>query len=104
MKRYMLYRETVANCLVMIQPTLESYTFNGPPEPVLLASTSIKPDCILLLDTFFRVIVWHGETIAAWRKAGYHEDPKHEAFKYLLQAPKDDAKVIQLFFFSNSFS
>jgi protein transport protein SEC23 len=90
--RLMLYRENVANCLVMIQPTLEAYSFNGPPEPVLLASTSIQPDRILLLDTFFRIIIWSGDTIAAWRKAKYHEDPNHEAFKYLLQAPKDDAK------------
>lgn len=92
--RYMLYRESVANCLIMIQPTLEAYSFSGPPEPVLLASTSIQLDRILLLDSFFRIIVWHGETIAAWRKQGYHENPQHEAFKYLLQAPKEEAKAL----------
>jgi len=92
--RYMLNRENVMNSLIMIQPTLEAYSFNGPPVPVLLASTSIQPDRILLLDTFFRVVVFHGETIANWRKAGYAEDPKHENFKHLLQAPKDDAMVL----------
>jgi len=92
--RYMLNRENVTNSLIMIQPTLDAYSFNGPPVPVLLTSTTIQPDIILLLDTFFRVIIWHGETIASWRKAGYHSDPKHENFKLLLQAPKDDVQLL----------
>jgi protein transport protein SEC23 len=53
--RSVLNRETVSNSLIMIQPTLESYSFNGPPVPVLLSSESIVPDKILLLDTFFTV-------------------------------------------------
>lgn len=63
---------------------------------VLLASTSVQPDRILLLDTYFLVIIFHGSTIAAWRDAGYANDPKHENFRMLLQAPKDDAQVIIL--------
>ena len=59
--------------------------------PVLLDVTSIGPDRILLLDTFFQVIVFHGETISAWRKQGYHEDPEHQNFRELLNAPKEDA-------------
>ena len=35
---------------------------------MLLDVTSIAPDRILLLDTFFHVIVYHGETVSAWRK------------------------------------
>jgi len=92
--RYMLNRENVSNSLIMIQPTLESYSFEGPPVPVLLASTSVQPDKILVLDTFFRIVIHYGETIAAWRKAGYAEDPKHENFRQLLQAPKDDAAAL----------
>jgi len=92
--RYMLNRENVGNSLIMIQPTIDSYSLDGPPVPVLLASTSVSPDKMLLLDTFFRVVVFHGETIAAWRDAGYASDPKYENLKYLLQAPKDDAQAI----------
>lgn len=92
--RYMLNRESVGNSLIMIQPTLEAYSFSAPPGPVLLASTSVTPDRILVLDTFFRIIVHQGETIASWRKAGYAEDPKHENFKKLLQAPKDEALAL----------
>jgi protein transport protein SEC23 len=78
----------------MIQPVLYSYSFNGPPEPVLLDSTSIKQDTILLLDTFFQVLIYHGEVIDQWKKAGYHEQPEYENFKQLLQAPRDDAQDI----------
>ena len=45
-----------------------------------------KPDVILLLDTFFNVVVWHGETIAQWRDKRYQDDPKHTSFKNLLKA------------------
>lgn len=89
--RFMLNREDVTNSLTMIQPTLDAYSFNGPPVPVLLSASSIAPDRILLLDTFFHIVIFRGETIAAWVKAGYQSDPKHENFRKLLQAPKDDA-------------
>ncbi len=53
--RIVLNRETVSNSLIMIQPTLETYSFSGPPEPVILSAVSVKPDHILLLDSFFTV-------------------------------------------------
>lgn len=92
--RYLMMRENVTNSLIMIQPTLEAYSFNAPPAPVLLASTSIQPDRILLLDTFFTVTLFSGDTIANWRKAGYADDPKYESFKQLLTVPKQEAKAI----------
>eukprot|EP01117_Protostelium_nocturnum_P001741 TRINITY_DN1214_c0_g1_i1.p1 TRINITY_DN1214_c0_g1~~TRINITY_DN1214_c0_g1_i1.p1 ORF type:complete len:780 (-),score=240.58 TRINITY_DN1214_c0_g1_i1:189-2468(-) len=89
--RYMLNRENATNTLIMVQPTLEAYSFQGEPQPVLLASTSIKADQILVFDSFFRVVIHYGDTIAQWRKAKYHEDPQHHAFKTLLERPKADA-------------
>ena len=81
--RYQINRQDLTNSLIMIQPVLYSYSFNGPPEvrnkrvicwkhclniicfsllqPVLLDSTSIQADKILLLDTFFQVLIFHGE-------------------------------------------
>ena len=76
----------------MIQPTLMSYTFDTPPQPVLLDSISIKPDVILLLDTFFHILIFHGETVAQWRKAGYQDQEGYENFKELLEAPVQDAQ------------
>ncbi|KAH9954144.1 hypothetical protein BGW80DRAFT_1439788 [Lactifluus volemus] len=35
-----------------------------PPQPVLLDSISIRHDVILLLNTFFRVLIFHGEMVA----------------------------------------
>lgn len=98
----------------MIQPILYAYSFNGPPEvkqkidskqnidrfsflslqPVLLDSSSILPDRILLMDTFYHILIYHGETIAQWVKAGYQDLPEYENFKQLLQAPIGDATEI----------
>ena len=89
----MLNEEDVNNSLIMIQPTLMSYTFDVPPQPVLLDSVSIKPDVILLLDTFFHILIFHGETIAQWRKAGYQDQEGYENFKELLENPVADAQV-----------
>jgi len=92
--RYVLTRENTNNSLIMVQPTLISYSFQGPPSPALLDSQSVRPDVILLLDTFFQVVVFHGETIAAWRELKYQDQPEHAAFAQLLEAPQEDAQVI----------
>jgi protein transport protein SEC23 len=92
--RYILIRENTLNSLVMIQPTLMSYSIQAPPQAALLDSDSVRPDTILLLDTFFHVVVFHGETIAAWREAGYHEQEEHAAFRMLLEAPQREAQLI----------
>lgn len=92
--RLFLQREGVSNSLLMIQPSILAYSFNAPPGPVLLDIASISPEKILLLDTFFQVVVWHGEKIASWRKQGYHEKPEYDNFRQLLQAPRADAEVI----------
>lgn len=86
--------EDLTQSLIMIQPILYSYSFNGPPEPVLLDTSSILPDRILLMDTFFQLVIYRGETIDQWQKAGYHNLPEYENFKQLLQAPEDDAQDI----------
>ncbi|KAF5098097.1 hypothetical protein D0Z03_001279 [Geotrichum reessii] len=89
--RHCLNREDLTNSLVMIQPTLISFTFDKAPEPVLLDSVSVKPDVILLLDTFFHILIFHGENIAQWRRAGYQDQESHENFRELLQAPRTEA-------------
>ncbi|CAL8269540.1 protein transport protein Sec23B [Gadus morhua] len=92
--RHHFVRQDLTQSLIMVQPMLYSYSFHGPPEPVLLDSSSILPDRILLMDTFFQLVIYHGETIAQWRKAGYQEMAEYENFKQLLQAPLDDAQEI----------
>ncbi|XP_055373756.1 protein transport protein Sec23A [Condylostylus longicornis] len=92
--RHMLMREDLTQSLIMIQPILYSYSFNGPPEPVLLDTSSIQADRILLMDTFFQILIYHGETIAQWRALKYQDMAEYENFKQLLQAPVDDAQEI----------
>ncbi|KAF8267542.1 protein transporter SEC23 [Lactarius quietus] len=52
----------------------------------------IKPDVVLLLDTFFHILIFHGETVAQWRKAGYQEQEGYENLKELLETPISDAQ------------
>uniref|UniRef100_A0A665UKS1 Protein transport protein SEC23 n=1 Tax=Echeneis naucrates TaxID=173247 RepID=A0A665UKS1_ECHNA len=92
--RHQFNRQDLTQALIMIQPVLYAYSFNGPPEPVLLDSSSILPDRILLMDTFFQILIYHGETVAQWRKSGYQEMPEYENFRHLLQAPVDDAQEL----------
>jgi protein transport protein SEC23 len=76
--RMMLERENVCNTVAMIQPSLISYSFQSEPMPVLLDVTAIAPDKILLLDSYFTVVIFHGMTIAQWRNAGYQDQEGHE--------------------------
>lgn len=76
----LLNRESISNSVVMIQPSLISYCFNSLPEPVLLDVASIAADRILLLDSYFSVVIFHGMTIAQWRNMGYHKQPEHEVY------------------------
>ncbi|KAG1675309.1 hypothetical protein FOA52_015983 [Chlamydomonas sp. UWO 241] len=92
--RLVLYRVSVPDAMVMIQPQLTAYSFNGPPEPVLLDVQSILPDRILMLDAYFYIVIFHGQTVATWRKAGYHLQPEHEAFAALLAAPQLETKEL----------
>ncbi|KAG4938587.1 hypothetical protein AAZX31_16G075900 [Glycine max] len=92
--RMILNRENVTNSVVMVQPSLICYSFHAGPEPALLDVAAIAADKILLLDSFFTVVIFHGSTIAQWRKAGYHNEPEHQAFAQLLLAPHDDSDLI----------
>ena len=92
--RHILTRECTSNALIMLQPSLLSYSFHGPPQPVLLDATSVRADTILLLDTFFHVVVFHGETISSWKQQGYQHQEEHVHFRNLLEAPQNDAQMI----------
>jgi protein transport protein SEC23 len=117
MFKYYLNKENVSNILLMIQPALDQYiidrfiihlfsfiftsfspfnvnNYSEEPQPVFLSSTSLKEDCVLLLDTFFTVIVWHGKTIVEWKKCGYHEQEEYQNLKELLEIPRIDAESI----------
>lgn len=89
-----LRRETATNTAVIIQPTLKRFSFAGPPTPVPLDATSLQPDVILLLDSYFIVLVYHGEQIAAWVKEGIHKNPAYAHFARLLHDPETQAQEL----------
>ena len=92
--RLLFLRAMCSDSVLMIQPTLHSYTMQGPAQPVLLDSTAIQPENILLLDTFFEIVIHHGEVIAAWRKLGYDKQPEYAHFKDFLEVPRGDAAAL----------
>lgn len=93
--RTIVTRESCLNSLVMIQPALLQYSFEESiPQPVLLDAASLRPNVILLLDTFFHLVIWRGETIQAWYDAGYQEKEEYANFKALLTSPAEDSKRI----------
>lgn len=92
--RHSLLFENVTNSLFMIQPSLVRYSLDQQPEPVLLDINSLKSDSVFLLDTYFRVLIWHGSTIAAWAKEGYQEQPEYSNLKAVLESPLEESKLL----------
>jgi len=93
--RHYLLRENVANCLIMIQPQLDSYGFDTEePLPCLLAISSVENNTILLLDTYFVVLIFNGKQIASWKKEKFHESEEYSDFKELLEVVLEDANNI----------
>jgi len=57
--RHYLLSKSVSTCLTMIQPSLDAYSFElEEPLPVLLSTRSVMPERMLLLDSFFYVVVF----------------------------------------------
>ncbi|PWV05963.1 putative protein transport protein SEC23 [Trypanosoma cruzi] len=91
-KRHWLMRETVDNCVLMIQPALYSYDIETPiATPVPLDSCSLRPDNILLMDAYFNIHIMWGTTIFAWIQAKYQDEPEYAYFAQLLESVENDA-------------
>lgn len=93
--RLSLIREVLNNMLVMIQPSLFAYTLENPnASPVLCDMDSLADDRILVVDTYFFVLLWHGKTIHYWKEQNYQEDPQFAHFKELLELSHTDAQLL----------
>ncbi|DBA75245.1 TPA: hypothetical protein ACH3X1_010536 [Trebouxia sp. C0004] len=93
--RVLLNRETTSDAITMIQPALQAYSMGGAQaEPVMLDVASVTPDRVLLLDSYFTVVVWHGSTVAQWRKADYHLQEEYAHLKPLMEEPLREADAI----------
>ncbi|KAK9802822.1 hypothetical protein WJX73_002168 [Symbiochloris irregularis] len=93
--RLSLNRFPVADAMVAIQPSLVAFSLSDAPQPVLLDVASITADRILFLDACFSVVIFHGATIAQWRKQEFHLQADYAGFKDLLEAPQAEATAIR---------
>jgi len=95
------------NGLTMIQPLLHAYNVEneGPPEAVLLELSSRHPDRILLLDSFFNLVIWHGRNIKKYREEQiWVTNPtEYSWFEDWLFLPREEAnnRAIQRFPYPN---
>jgi protein transport protein SEC23 len=93
--RMTLNRESLSNMLVMIQPALFQYDLQeAEPTPVLCDFESLKPDIVLLVDTYFYLLIWRGINVHGWYQDKMHEQPDYEHINYLFTQPLEDAKII----------
>lgn len=90
-----LNRESMSNMLVMIQPALFQYDLQeSEPTPVLCDFESLKSDIVLLVDTYFYLLIWRGSNVHAWFQDNVHLQPEYQHINYLFTQPSDDAKII----------
>ena len=89
-----LLSEDVNNSLFMIQPSLLKYSLINPPTPVMLDASSLETDCVLLFDSYFRVLIWKGSNIVVWENKGYHEQEEYQNLRAALNGPNEEAKLI----------
>lgn len=90
-----LMLENVVNCTIMIQPLLFEYTAEKPEAiPIYLDLESMKNDVVLLLDTYFYVVVWHGNEVCKWREEGLQYQQDYVNIKMMLDKPQDYAQTI----------
>lgn len=88
-----LTRAHVDDAMLMVQPLLVQFTPGAEPVPVVLEAPLLRPDCVLLLDAYFYVVVWTGESAAGWRDAGL--DPEEYAHVYdMLRAPVEEVREL----------
>ncbi|VDP78713.1 unnamed protein product [Echinostoma caproni] len=92
--RHVLNNEDCSNSLLMIQPSLTAFNLDGSEEPVLLDTSSLQPERVLLMDSFFHILIYEGDTIAKWKKAGYLDMPEYAHIKQILDKPRLEAEEL----------
>lgn len=86
--RILLYKLRTEEAIKMIKPSLLSFHYQGDLFPVELDTSSLNPECILVLDTFHNVLLWMGRYVGEWIKEGLHERPEYSFFKDIIEEAK----------------
>lgn len=56
--------------------------------------SELKEEVILLLDSYFNVLVWYGESAYGWKEQNLQEEPEYEYLKEFFAMPLQDASDI----------
>ena len=54
----------------------------------------MKEEVILLLDSYYNVILWYGDHIQSWYEEGFQNQKGYEHIKDLFEKPKQDIDII----------
>lgn len=54
----------------------------------------MSENVILVLDSYFNVVEWHGETIRAWIDAKYHQMKEYAHVTELVESPRQDIEYL----------
>ena len=72
--RQLVVTLSVFASLVLVQPTLYGYERGGAPQPLPLEAPSMVPERSLLLDTYLKLLLCHGASVANWRRSPELQD------------------------------
>lgn len=72
----------------IVYPLLLEYSMDGTSQEVPLTSQSIKQQSILLMDSFFHLVVHHGDTVRDWKGMDL-DKVEYQQFYSMLEAPKE---------------
>lgn len=88
-------KANVSDSLLMIQPTLTCFTAeeDQPPTPVLLDSSSLRKDCVLLMDSFFHIVIQFGEAAAHWRDSELDREEFANVYR-MIEEPIEEVREI----------
>lgn len=91
-RRMVMLKENVENVVKMVEPELFSWSSDNPEcTAVDLGSSAMQATSILLLDSFFNIVIWYGNTMRAWREdENLREDPTYEWLFELLARPDEE--------------
>ena len=89
-----LLTENISSIILMILPSLIKYNINGEIFSVPLNLNSLSEQSVLLLDSYFRILIWNGSTISIWRDQNYQELEEYSYLKNLLNKPLINAKEL----------
>jgi len=85
--------QNIRNSLLMIQPLLFAFDASDPvPRCVKPQVGERHASRVLLLDTFFTIVIWYGKNACSWRDTAIYEEEQYAHIKELLDEPENFAQ------------